>query len=414
MEVSVRPISDRPSPALSIPPAGPKVSLLIQSDDPRDLAEITRDVVQRSPGNRVTADLPLIGAVAVEVAPEQASGLLSGEAGGLLADRPAVRIYPDAPVRLIEPIEEEISPLVDTAAPTLGAPELWKRGIDGKGIAVAVIDTGIAPHPDVRDRIIGFQDMVNGKTEPYDDQGHGTHVAGTVAGDGTSSDGAYKGIAPGASLVGVKVLNGSGRGNTSDILRGIQWAVENRERFNIRVINMSLGGATRESWKDDPLAQAVEAATAKGIVCAIAAGNSGPRSRTIGTPANAPSVVSVGASDDRGTPTRRDDGIADFSSRGPTAVDGLAKPDLAAPGVKITAADNRSNGYRTLSGTSMATPATAGVMALLLQAHPDATPAEVKAALVETAERMPQGGGPQDQGRGLVDAVKAEARLAKA
>lgn len=402
----MNPISDRNPHQTHVRTARPeRVGLVVQADNPQDLAEITRDLLKRDPGNRVKADLSLIGAVAIEVAPDQAVEVLAGR---------GVKVFPDAPVRLIEPFEGEVGAQMDAAAPTLGAPELWKRGIDGQGVTVAVIDTGIAPHPDLRDRIVAFADMVNGKTAPYDDQGHGTHVAGIVAGDGGSSDGTFKGIAPGASLVGIKVLSGSGRGTTSDIVRGIQWAVENRERYGIKVINMSLGGAVRESYKDDPLAQAVEAATRAGITCCIAAGNSGPRGRTVGTPANAPSVVTVGASDDRGTPARSDDRIADFSSRGPTAVDNLAKPDVTAPGVNITAADSRNSGYRSLSGTSMATPATAGVAALLLQAHPDATPARIKEALMETAERMPLGGGPMDQGRGLVDAVKAEARLARA
>ncbi|MCA9791757.1 MAG: S8 family peptidase [Candidatus Eremiobacteraeota bacterium] len=354
----------------------------------------------------VRAQLELIGGLAIRA--DQA-GLEALEQ--FCQSHQGVKVFEDAPVEIIRPIEEEISPLLDTGAPTIRADELWAQGITGKGVTVAVIDTGIAPHPDIRDRIIGFHDLVNGRSEPYDDQGHGTHVAGTVAGDGKMSDGVFKGAAPEASLVGVKVLDGSGRGKFSDIIRGIQWAVENKDRLGIRAMNLSLGGRASKSYKDDPVAQAITAAAGAGIVPCVAAGNSGPGSRTIGTPAHALDALTVGADDDRATRDISDDRVANFSSRGPTPVDGLTKPDVIAPGVNITAADNRSNGYRTLSGTSMATPMTAGVVALLVQAHPEARVQDIKTALMDTARPLDSGGNANQQGSGLIDAVEAHRRL---
>ncbi|HXE71228.1 MAG TPA: S8 family peptidase, partial [Candidatus Nitrosotenuis sp.] len=290
----------------------------------------------------------------------------------------------------------------------VGARQLWKRGITGRGVTVAVIDTGVAPHPDLKGRVVAFHDEIEGRTEPYDDHGHGTHVSGTVGGDGKLSRGVIKGIAPEAQIVGIKVLDRGGYGTESGVIAGVQWAIENKDRYNIRVINMSLGASVDRSWKDDPLAQAVEAANRAGIVCCVAAGNSGPFSGTIDTPGFTPGALTLGAMDDGNTPYRFDDRIPMFSSRGPTPVDGLAKPDVVAPGTGIIAATG--GGYQSMSGTSMATPVAAGVAALLLQAHPQATPDQIKAALMDTAHKI-WGFSEKAQGRGVIDAEAALARL---
>lgn len=349
---------------------------------------------------QVKSDLSLINAVEMEVTPETLKRLEEA------AEHSPMRVFRNEPIAIIEPIPEEVGIKLNTAGPSVGADRLWERGLTGKGVTVAVVDTGIAPHPDVRDRIIGFKDFVNGRSQPYDDQGHGTHVAGTVAGDGRASEGSYTGIAPEASLVGIKVLDGQGSGRFSDVIKGIQWAVEHKDDYGIKVLNLSLGGGVSTSHRDDPVVQAVEAATRAGIVTVVAAGNEGPSRETIGSPGNAPNVITVGAADDRGTVDRSDDQVARFSSRGPTPIDGLNKPDVLAPGVRITAADNESSGYKTLSGTSMATPVTAGVTALLLQGEPGARPQDVKEALMASADPLTSGGR-NDQGRGSIDAVAA-------
>ncbi|HEY8449415.1 MAG TPA: S8 family peptidase, partial [Bacillota bacterium] len=275
-----------------------------------------------------------------------------------LIDHPGVqRVYFDRPVRA----------LLDVAAPSVGADRVWQQGGSGRGVTVAIVDTGIHPHEDFlqpEPRIVGFRDFVRGRSRAYDDNGHGTHVAGIVAGSGARSGGRYRGIAPEANLVAVKVLDRFGFGSMSTVIAGIQWVVEQRARLGIRVLSLSLGAAATGGYEDDPVAQAAGAAWQAGIVVCAAAGNDGPEAGTIASPGIHPSVITVGATDDRGSPDRGDDGVASFSSRGPTP-DGLMKPDLVAPGTEITAPQapgsqlakqlgSKNAPYATLSGTSMA------------------------------------------------------------
>ncbi len=390
---------------------GGPVNLIIQHEDKQKLESMKASILAQNPKNLVTAELPLINGFAVQVNP--------GQDGTVLPDLtkvagPGVTVNLDQKIGIPEGEMPEVintfRPLMDNANQTLGVDTLHAKGITGKGVTVCVIDTGIAQHPDVKDRIVGFQDMVNGKTEAYDDQGHGSHCAGIVAGSGKSSDGKFKGVAPEASLVGVKVLDANGSGSFSDVIKGIQWAVENKQKFSIDVISMSLGGPASKSYKNDPVSQAVEAAHAAGITTVVAAGNEGPRAGTIGTPANAPSVVTVGALDDKGTVSRADDGLAYFSSRGPTNVDKLSKPDILAPGVNITSLSNQGNGYVSMSGTSMATPFAAGVAALMHQVKPEISPSQVKEVMMQNADKLPPASGkPLDenqQGKGVVDPVQ--------
>jgi len=204
----------------------------------------------------------------------------------------------------------------------------------GKGISIAILDTGVAPHPDIENKIVAFKDFVNDKEAPYDDNGHGTHVAGDAAGTGVSSGGKYKGTAPDASIVGVKVLNNDGGAKVSDIIEGIDWVIQNRDKYNIRIINMSIG-VPSAGFQFDPIDKAVERAVNAGIVVVAAAGNEGPKMGTIGgAPGNSPLALTVGAIDDKNTIDKSDDEIAPFSSRGPT-MDGITKPDLVAPGTNI-------------------------------------------------------------------------------
>jgi len=299
---------------------------------------------------------------------------------------------------------------------TIGATAIRTAyGYDGSGVGVAIIDSGVAAsHDDLGDpsRIVQFVDFVNGRTLPYDDHGHGTHVAGIVAGNGFDSSGARTGVAPRARLVVLKALNNSGTGRISDVIAALDYAVGHKAQFNIRVVNMSIAAAVYESYDSDLLAQATRQAVERGIVVVAAAGNLGRSSSGqtqyggITAPGNAPWVLTVGASSHMGTTDRADDLMGTFSSRGPTRFDYAAKPDLVAPGVGIeslsapgstlysaysayllngTAATSYPP-YLSLSGTSMASPVVAGTVALMLQANPSLTPNAVKAILQYTAQ----------------------------
>ena len=316
---------------------------------------------------------------------------------------------------------------LNRAAAAVGARAATSQwGYDGAGVGVAVIDSGIAHFHDdlgyegwsskVRvvagQRVTAFVDFVNDNPVAYDDNGHGTHVAGIIAGNGYDSYGARAGIAPAAHLVSLKVLDGQGNGVISDVIAAFEWAVANRVTHNIRVINLSVGARVTESYNTDPLTLAAKRATDAGIVVVTAAGNLGKKANGkaqyggITAPGNAPWVLTVGASSTEGTVQRYDDKIASYSSRGPTAVDHEAKPDLVAPGtgmVSLVSPESQfylqkaafllkgsrntaHKPYLSLSGTSMASPVVAGTVALMLQANPKLTPNLVKGILQYTAQ----------------------------
>ncbi|WP_399029411.1 S8 family peptidase [Streptomyces sp. 15-116A] len=291
---------------------------------------------------------------------------------------------------------------LDTSVGQIGAPTAWKAGYDGKGVKIAVLDTGVdATHPDLKNQVLDAKNFTSAPTTG-DKVGHGTHVAATAAGTGAKSGGKYKGVAPGAKILNGKVLDDSGFGDDSGILAGMEWAVAQ----GADVVNMSLGGG--DTPEVDPLEAAVNKLSAdKGVLFAIAAGNSGPES--IGSPGSADAALTVGAVDGK-------DKLADFSSTGPRLGDGAIKPDVTAPGVDITAASAKGNdiakevgekpaGYMTISGTSMATPHVAGAAAILKQQHPTWTYAELKAALTASTK-----GGkytPFEQGSGRIQVDKA-------
>ncbi|GAB4075199.1 serine protease AprX [Barrientosiimonas marina] len=298
--------------------------------------------------------------------------------------------------------DRDVKAFLDVATKGVGATKVQEQlGFTGDDVTVAVIDTGIHPHPDLiesENRIIAFKDFIQDQTDPYDDNGHGTHCAGDVASSGSQSDKKYMGPAPKASLVGVKVLNKDGGGKLSTIVKGIVWCIDHKDEYNIRVLSLSLGAEAFESFREDPLSQTVQKAWHHGMVVCAAAGNDGPESQTISTPAINPFVMTVGSTDDHNTPKRSDDIIADYSSRGPT-IDSLIKPDIYAPGTKITsllapestlAAEQQQHqmvneSYISLSGTSMATPIVAGVVALMLEANSALSPNDVKSILQATA-----------------------------
>lgn len=318
--------------------------------------------------------------------------------------------------------DREVQAFLDTAAKSTGARDIQlDEGLTGKGITIAVLDTGIHPHEDLTqpdNRIVGFVDLVGEKADPYDDQGHGTHCAGDAVGNGHQSEGLYAGAAPGANVVGVKVLDFSGGGRLSTVIRGIEWCIDKKAEYGIKVISLSLGSPAMESYRDDPLAQAAEKAWHEGIVVCAAAGNEGPSQGTISTPGNHPLIITVGAADDRNTVSREDDVKAPFSSLGPT-IDGLIKPDIYAPGTdiislnapgseleKMLAESRVGEHYIRMSGTSMATPFCAGVAALLLEANPYLSPNDIKSILMSTSSIL------GNEQAGYID-VKKALQLAK-
>ncbi len=328
----------------------------------------------------------------------------------------------------------------ERAATEIGARWISQQlGVDGSGVGVATIDSGVtAWHEDLEGRVAHFADFVSSKALPYDDYGHGTHVAGIIAGSGRDSDGAHRGIAPGAHLVVLKALDVSGNGLTSQVIAAIDYAITNRVLYNIRVLNLSVAAGVYESYWKDPLTLAARRAVDAGIIVVAAAGNHGrgpngrPQSGGISSPGNAPWVLTIGAAHDLGTADRRDDIVAGFSSRGPAAIDGMSKPDLIAPGVAIEsttdagsalfAANPRSRiwgtaktsnePYLSLTGTSMAAPVVAGVIALMIDANPQLTPNAVKAILQYTAE-VRRGYDALSQGAGLLNA-RGAVELARA
>ena len=354
-------------------------------------------------------------------------------------------------------------PLSGTATSTLdytpeavNAPAAWRQwGLDGTGIGVAVIDSGVSAVGDLYwwnpsnqtygSRVVYSQSFVPGTTDTSDLYGHGTHVAGIIAGAGWFSTGSnfthtFKGIAPNANIINLRVLDQNGVGSDSSVIAAIQTAISLKSTYNIRVINLSLGRQVYESYTVDPLCQAVEAAWNAGIVVLAAAGNQG-RNGSVGTagygtiaaPGNDPYVITVGVMKTANTPTRIDDTIASYSSKGPTAYDYVVKPDIVAPGNQVVSTlapnasllgsptdvylneytnstttttssggnnkNNKKNSFSTvatnaistsymrLSGTSMATPVVSGAAVLLLEQNPNLTPDQVKARLMKTASK---------------------------
>ncbi|MDP9954067.1 MULTISPECIES: S8 family serine peptidase [Streptomyces] len=285
---------------------------------------------------------------------------------------------------------------LDRSTGQIGAPAAWDRSYDGTGVKIAVVDTGIdSSHPDLAGKVVAERDF-SGSPDAKDRNGHGTHVASTAAGTG-AKDARFKGVAPGAQLINAKVLDDQGVGDDSGIIAGVDWAVAQ----GADVINMSLGNA--DSAGIDPMeAQVNKVSAEKGVLFAVASGNSGPERGTVASPGSADAALTVGAVDD-------DDRIAEFSSAGPRIGDGAVKPDLTAPGVAVTAAaaagtgGQNPPGYTTKDGTSMATPHVAGAAAILKQKNPGWTGAQLKAALTGSAE----GGSPtvfqQGAGRLAVD-----------
>src|ERR1700730_12276863 len=334
----------------------------------------------------------------------------------LAADPNVAYITPDRPVSMTWTLPTE--QFVTAGESDMAAAQY---ALDGTGIGVAVIDSGISNHPDLNDaygnsRVVYSQSFVAGDSTTDDQYGHGTHVAGLVGGTGANSGRAhgypatYGGMAPNVNLINLRVLDQNGAGTDSQVIAAVEQAIALQSTYNIRVISMSLGRPVFESYTLDPVDQAVEQAWQAGIVVVVAAGNRGRDNSmgthgfaTIGAPGNDPAVITVGATRTMGTAMRVDDAIASYSSKGPTLVDHLVKPDLVAPGNRLVSLRDAGSTldrnysqfvvaplvgtpkYFRLSGTSMATPLVSGAVALMLQKDPSLTPDQVKARLMKTA-----------------------------
>ena len=290
---------------------------------------------------------------------------------------------------------------MNQARKSIHCEDLDTMGLTGAGVGVAVLDTGIYPHEDFENRIMAFKDFVRRRPGPYDDNGHGTHIAAMIGGNGASSDGRYRGVAPGCGLIAVKVLDFRGNGFASDVLAGLRWIRENKEKYGIRVVNISVGSLSRKDMSENSvLVRGVDAAWDDGLVVVVAAGNHGPGRMTITTPGISRKVITVGCSDDYKEVEVMGNRMVDYSGRGPTMAC-ISKPDLVAPGSGIISCCNQPGQYMPKSGTSMSTPLVSGAVALLLERYPQMTNRDVKLRLIERAVDM---GRPHNQqGWGLLD-----------
>ena len=373
---------------------------------------------KQSPHKRVTA----IVQFKASVSPARAKRIVKAHKGQVTDRLPAVRGFavklPAKQARSLKRAKGVIDVTLNTKVSstgfdgaltasdyphTTGAVRAWTTGVTGKGVGVAIIDSGIdGDLADFQGRVTNV--IANpGATEAGDPVGHGTHVAGIVAGDG--SDGRYTGIAPQADLIAVKTADDDGNSTVLDVINALQFVVEHKDDLNIKVVNLSVSADTPSSYESDPLDAAAEFAWHAGLVVVAAAGNRGDAADAVQyAPGNDPYVISVGATDEADTRTPDDDVLATFSSRG-TTQDGFAKPELVAPGAKIVAplaagsafaqlapaTSLVDGGYVRMGGTSMAAPVVAGAAALVLQARPDLSPDQVKAVLTENVSRTADG-----------------------
>jgi serine protease AprX len=306
--------------------------------------------------------------------------LIPGSA--MIATPNAIKVLAARPDVQMIWLDEEVHTLLDVSVPLLQVPQVWAEGFTGKGVVVGIVDTGIDHnHPDVTGRIKASKDFTG--EGDLDNNGHGTHVAGIVGGTGAASNNKYRGVAYECEYVIAKVLRGNGGGLMSDVIAGLEYCLDQ----GAQVINLSLGGGSANDGTD-AISVACDNAVNEGIVLCVAAGNSGPGASTVGSPACARNVITIGATD-------KQDGIASYSSRGPTS-DGRVKPDVCFPGSSITSARAKNTAmgiplndfYTTASGTSMATPHATGTCALLLQKASALKPSEIKAALMAHTKNL--------------------------
>jgi serine protease AprX len=411
------------------PSAAPALErYIVQADS---AAAAARAVV--SIGGRIEHELEIIGGVSARLSPAQLDALR--------AANPWVKANPDAKLQTAGTLTA-----LETWYPTLvGAADLHRGGIDGRGITIAVLDTGLWAKAateyttDGRKRLLAQYDVIRDRIEPnyystgkydadiYDGSGHGTHVSSIATSSDRTAAGRYQGIAPSANVVAVKAFAADGTGSYADVIKGLDWIVQNRGKYGIRILNLSFSATPQSAYWEDPLNQAVMRAWQAGIAVIVSAGNSGPAAGTIGVPGNVPYVITVGAMTDSYTPDKpSDDRLATFSSAGPTA-EGFVKPEIVAPGGHMLSwmppqgllartypeFQGEQREYFTMSGTSQAAGVVSGAAALMLQVDPLLTPDQLKCRLMATARAALDGSGESaysvlQQGAGLLD-VRAAA-----
>jgi serine protease AprX len=379
-------------------------SYLVQGND---MSQVSNLVL--SHGGTVTSQLEIINAVGAQLTASQALAL---------RQEPGVQaVYANSAVNMVADGNDDTGPTYDPQAGTsdvspstdypdvVGANLAWDQQDIGKGVSVAILDTGLSLHQGLvrgvdgrRTRILAWKDYVDGKRIPFDPNGHGTHIAGIIANSQVGQDKEWNGIAPGANLVAIRVLDEKGQGTYETVIKGLQWILSNHKRYHIEVVNLSLVSPVQSAYWADPLNQAVMRVWAAGVTVVAAAGNGGPKPMSIGVPGNNPYVITVGAFTDNFTPDNwNDDYIAPFSAAGPT-LDGFAKPDVVAPGAHMVStmlpnsyiaknhqANQVSNQYFSMAGTSQAAAVASGAAALIIAHNPSLSPNQVKFRLMVTA-----------------------------
>ncbi|HVG00396.1 MAG TPA: S8 family serine peptidase, partial [Chloroflexia bacterium] len=369
-------------------------------------------------GGKVTKDLHIINAFVAEMPGKAVAGLAKSDGIRWVSlDAPVVKTGGCSGSGCID-----TGDLKNAYVKTIGADRLWNGGpyIQGQGITVAVVDSGVTTKDDIKDRVLtSVKYNINPVDDTKDQYGHGTHVAGIIGGNGKKSDGKYIGVAPKVNMVNVKVGDNLGMTTASDVVMGLTWVYDNKDRYNIRVVNLSLNSAVAEPYHTSPLNAAVEILWFNKIVVVVSAGNNGlgMNNGVLYPPANDPFVITVGATNDMGTAATDDDVLAPYSAYGTTA-DGFSKPDLVAPGTNIVSLlaksdeilalghqDHITGGgtYFRMSGTSMAAAVASGSVALLLQDEPNLNPDQVKYRLMSTARPMAGDG----DGAGVLDIYAA-------
>jgi serine protease AprX len=338
----------------------------------------------------------------------------------VLAALPGITVTPDVSVS-VQSTTESTGPHTpsDAFLQETGSTRLAAAGDTGQGVTVAVLDTGIDNLPDFSGRLVGGVDLTNGNNPYQDSYGHGTFVAGLIAGNGASSNGQYPGEAPGAKLVSIKVAGADGTTHLGTLISGLQWAVDQQHSYDIKVLNISLGFQPTKSTVNNPLDKAVEAVWNSGIAVVVSAGNAGPFNGTILSPGDDPLVITAGALDDMATASIADDEMNDFSSVGPTSPDGWIKPDLVTSGRSVvslavpgsTIYNNHPSALVGAanfagSGTSFSAAVTSGAAALVLADNPGLTPNQIKARLLGNTSPGPLGD-PFADGHGALDAYAA-------
>ena len=363
------------------------VSVLVREVTPASSAA-ERAVVAL--GGTITGELPIVGGFAATV-PARAVPVLQGLSGVITEVVPAGRVSFSGAFGQGTGGPSAVYPAV------VGADRAWRAGYTGGHVGIAVIDTGINATGDLAGKVVHSEDF-SGEGDGVDRFGHGTFIGGLIAGSGAASFGGVKGVAPDANLISLKIAGKDGSADITHVMAALQWAVSFKDVYNIRVVNLSLGTDSTQDYRIDPLDAAVERAWQAGLVVVVSSGNKGPGASTVTKPADDPFVLTVGAVRDNSTPGIADDTVPSFSGAGPTASNGLVKPDIAAPGGSVVSTrvpgsyiDNAFPGSRVGtayfkgSGTSFSTAVTSAAVALVLDRNPALTPNQVKARVMDTA-----------------------------